>query len=223
MIFVVVSDPDDEGIVNNPLKPEGFVTGLSTMLRQTTHDCLERFCQTYNALRTIYSIHRSNMHPANNAQARLKVSARRMGITYKPFTIPQNAAAAKIHEKINALPQAGDPLPAGLLMIPDDLVVGHGPQVIQWAQDRGMPTFVQVLEFVTNAGMPVNALSGYGIQAQVIGRAAATYIDEVVWKGTSPRDLPVGYLTPFEWWVKGSVATGYGINTGALPPEAQVK
>ena len=69
--------------------------------------------------------------------------------------------------------------------VPDGLIIGHAPLIIDAANTLRLPTMVQDLGLL-RAG----ALAGYGPDFREYGRRAASYVARIL-AGTLPRDLPV--------------------------------
>ena len=208
MVFVVVSDAYAEQIVG----PGQHVTGYSTMLLQMASECLRHFKQMLpNSLQTVHAIYYRGTHPTEAAMPQLQAVAKAVGVSLVPHRLPLYTGFADIQGVVNAIP---DPPQAGLLMVPDDLVVSWGQDVIGTAYQKGIPTFVQVVEFVTVSDPSKRALAGFGMPGLAIGLQAADYVDKVI-MGTSPDQLPVKPLSAFEWWASQSLVAHFSATVPA--------
>lgn len=210
IVFTVVSDPIEERAVKSTACPGTNATGMRTMLRHTAANCLELFKAMVPTLRRVYALHQPGFPPAVNAMPRLRQTAKRLGIQFLPQLVKRRADIAN---RLAALTQAG---PAGkphvgLLLLPDDLVVSEGYNVIHMAHSKGIPTFFPVVEFVN--ATPHSALGAYGVPGQVTGEAAAHHVHKIL-RGAHPRHLPVKRAGTFEWAVNTDVARKLNI---ALP------
>ncbi len=211
IIFVVVSDPKECGIVTHHPLPKDNITGYSTMLRQTTHECLEYFKQTSPGLQTVHAMHQPDMPSATDAIPALDRKAKQLGM--KPIQYKVVNSRTDIQTYVSGLPQQPTLPTVGLLVIGDDLVVSETKKFLPTASSKNIPVFVQVLEFV-NPPLP-SALGGYGVPGDAIGRAAADYVNGVLWVGENPGGLPVEWLYDFEWWVNTGVAGSLGLTMPA--------
>ncbi len=205
IVFTVVSDPIEERAVKSTACPGTNATGMRTMLRHTAANCLELFKMMVPSLKTVYALHQPGFAPAVNAMPRIRQTARRLRIAFRPQLVRRRAHVA---DRLQALSQAG---PAGkpqvgLLLVPDDLVVSEGYNVIQMAHSEGIPTFFPVVEFVN--ATPQSALGAYGNPGPAVGEAAAQYVHKIL-QGAQPRHLPVKRAGGFEWRINNSIVAGH--------------
>ncbi len=211
IVFTVVSDPIEERAVKSTACPGTNATGIRTMLRHTAADSLELFRVTVPSLKKVYALHQPGFPPAVNAMPRLRQTAKRLRIALLPQLVSRRS---QIADRLKALSQAG---PAGrpqvgLLVVPDDLVVSEGYNVIQLAHSDGIPTFFPTVEFVN--ATPHSALGAYGIPGLAAGEAAAHYVHKIL-GGADPRYLPVKRAGGFEWAVNREVAERLNITIPA--------
>jgi putative ABC transport system substrate-binding protein len=201
IVFTVVSDPIEERAVKSTARPGTNATGVRTMLRHTAANCLELFKAMVPSLRKVYTLHQPGFPPAVRAMPRLRQAAKQLRIAFLPQVVRRRA---EIADRLKALSQAG---PAGkpqvgLLLVPDDLVVSEGYNVIQLAHSDGIPTFFPVVEFVNASAQ--SALGAYGVPGQASGEAAAAYVHKIL-QGTQPAHLPVKRAGSFEWRINNSI------------------
>ncbi len=201
IVFTVVSDPIEEKAVKSTACPGTNATGIRTMLRHTAANCLELFKAMVPSLKTVYTLHQPGFPPAVNAMPRLRQTAKRLRIAFLPQLV---RTRPHIADRLKALSQAG---PAGkpqvgLLVVPDDLVVSEGYNVIQMAHSEGIPTFFPVVEFVNATAH--SALGAYGIPGRASGEAAAQYLHKIL-QGAHPAYLPVKRAGGFEWRINNSI------------------
>lgn len=201
IVFTVVSDPIEEKAVKSTGCPGTNATGVRTMLRHTAANCLELFKATVPSLKKVYALHQPGFPPVVNALPRLRQTARRLRVTFLPQLVSRRP---QIADRLRALSQAGPPgkPQVGLLVVPDDLVVSEGYNVIQMAHSEGMPTFFPVVEFVTPT--PQSALGAFGIPGLASGQAAAHHVYKVL-QGASPAHLPVKRAGGFEWRINNTI------------------
>ncbi len=205
IVFTVVSDPIEERAVRSTARPGTNATGMRTMLRHTAANCLELFAMMVPSLKKVYALHQPGFPPAVQAMPRLRQAARGLRIAFLPRLVRRRA---QIADRIKAMSQAG---PAGkphvgLLLVPDDLVVSEGYNVVQMAHSEGIPTFFPVVEFVNVT--PQSALGAYGIPGQATGEATAQYVHKILQRA-QPAHLPVKRAGGFEWRINNSIVAGH--------------
>jgi putative ABC transport system substrate-binding protein len=201
IVFTVVSDPIEERAVKSTACPGTNATGMRTMLRHTAANCLELFRAMVPSLKKVYALHQPGFPPAVHAMPRLRQTAKRLRIAFLPQIVRRRG---EIADRLKALSQAGTTgkPQVGLLVVPDDLVVSEGYNVIQLAHSDGIPTFFPVVELVN--ATPQSALGAYGIPGKDSGQAAAAYVHKVL-QGVQPAHLPVKRGGGFEWRINNSL------------------
>jgi putative ABC transport system substrate-binding protein len=207
IVFPSISDPVEDGVVKSCAAPGKNATGIRAMRRQTTDDCLELFKATVPSLRTVYALHKPNYGPATRALASLKRAAKRAGVKLVPALVKSHK---EIAAKVSALTQtggAGKP-ELGLLVLADDLVLSAWRGISELAQEKRLPTFFPVTDWV-RSGAP-SALAGFGVPQASCGEQAAPYMHKVL-QGVPAKDLPVKRAGGFEWAVSRTVAQAIGL------------
>jgi putative tryptophan/tyrosine transport system substrate-binding protein len=207
IVFPSISDPIDDGVVKSCGAPGKNATGIRAMRRQTADECLELFKVTVPSLRKVYALHKPNYGPAIRAIASLKRAAKRARVTFSPVLVrSQKEIAAKL-SGISQSGPAGKP-EVGVLVMPDDLVLSAWREISELAQEKKLPTFFPVTDWV-KAGSP-SPLAGFGVPQAACGEAAAFHMHKVL-QGVPANDLPVKRVGGFEWAVNKTVAQAIGI------------
>src|SRR5262249_42723723 len=155
--FPSISDPIEDGVVKSCAAPGKNATGIRALRRQTAHECLELFKATVPSLRKVYALHKPNYGPATRAMTALKGAAKRAKVALTPVLVKSQK---EIAEKLSAIKQsgpAGKP-EAGVLVLPDDLVLSAWRGIAELCQEKGLPSFFPVTDWV-RAGTP-SALGG---------------------------------------------------------------
>ncbi len=253
IVFTVVSDPghepSDDPLVNPyTFKAEGDgVTGVSRSLIQTVRKCLNLFRDLLGDDREIHWLIRPRLHQA--AQAHQELTGDSSPDLHPTLPYPRNRTVRESDElwwhditdleKVEILQFVRDDkvLPpndrrrskrTGLLVIPDELVVSIAEDVIETAQRKRIPTFVQQLEYVAKGPWTKNdrfALAGYGLPPKTLGQDTAVYVDKVL-RAPSPAEkameLPVHFFSrsEFKFWINTGVADSLGIK---IPPHVLAK
>jgi putative ABC transport system substrate-binding protein len=207
IVFPSISDPVEDGVVKSNAVPGKNATGIRAMRRQTAHECLELFKATVPSLRTVYALHKPNYGPATRALTSLRRAAKRAGVKLSPVLVKSHK---EIAAKISALTQtgaAGKP-ELGVLVLPDDLVLSAWRGIAELCQEKRLPTFFPVTDWV-RSGSP-SVLGGFGVPQAACGEQAALHMHKIL-QGVPPKDLPVKRAGGFEWAVSKAVAHSIGL------------
>jgi putative ABC transport system substrate-binding protein len=207
IVFPSISDPMEDGVVKSNAMPGKNATGIRAMRRQTADECLELFKATVPSLRTVYALHKPNYGPATRAMTSLKRAAKRAGVKLSPVLVKSQK---EIAAKLSALTQsgaAGKP-ELGVLVLPDDLVLSAWRGISELAQEKRLPTFFPVTDWV-RSGSP-SVLAGFGVPQAACGEQAALHMHKIL-QGVPAKDLPVKRAGGFEWAVNKAVAQSIGL------------
>lgn len=207
IVFPSISDPTEDGVVKSSAVPGTNATGVRALRRQTSHECLELFKATVPSLRKVYGLHKPNYGPAIRALTEVKRAAKRARVTFTPVPVKSRK---EIADKLSALKQtgaAGKP-EVGVMALADDLVLSAWRGISELCQEKRLPTFFPVTDWV-RAASP-SPLAGYGVPQAACGEQAALHMDKVL-KGVPPKDIPVKRAGGFEWAVSKAVAKAIGL------------
>ena len=206
IIFPSISDPVEDRVAKSCAVPGMNATGVRSMRRQSVHEGLELFKATVPSLRTIYGLHKPSYGPAIRAMKDIKDAAKRARIAFKPVTVRSHKDIAKALEKISQAGAAGSPQ-VGVMVLPDDLVLSAWRLVAETAQEKKIPAFFPVTDWVREGS---SAFAGYGVPQHAGGEAAAAYMRKVL-NGAAAKHLPIRRAGGFEWAVNRTVAKALGI------------
>jgi putative ABC transport system substrate-binding protein len=202
IIFVQVSDPLGQGVVDSLARPTGNVTGFSNL----EFSLLGRWLQMLKEVAPSVTRVGVMLSTANAASAHWF----RMFNTFAPSVGIEPIAApvrerADIENSIEALAQK----PNGGLIVPGDTLVLAPPMrrlIIEQTASRRLPAHYTSRAFVAEGG-----LMSYGIDQDDQYRGAASYVDRIL-RGEKPSDLPVQQPTKFEFILNLKTAKSLGLN-----------
>jgi ABC-type uncharacterized transport system substrate-binding protein len=181
IVFVQVSDPLGQGIVESLARPTGNVTGFSNL----EFSLIGKYLQILKRIGVM--IHTSNAVSANWFRMFNSVVP---SFAIEPITAPVRDRA-DIERTIESL--AGGP--DGGLILPSDTFV-ENPNVRKFivglVASHRLPALYTNPEFVRDGG-----LMSYGIGQLDQYRGAASYVNRIL-KGETPADLPVQQPAKFE-------------------------
>jgi putative ABC transport system substrate-binding protein len=209
IVFMNVTDPVGQGLVDSLAHPGGNVTGITNTPASVSGKRLELLSKLLPGLSRVALF--AGFDTANAPSSTLKLQfatsvARAVGVQLKTL-------------EVNG-PDDVEPALAEALSWPaQSMLVFSGPIAIIDA----IPRFVEVqtqnrIPVVFDAsvdGQTRGGLMSYGVSNNEQGRLAANLVDKIQ-KGTRPADLPVQEPTVFEFVVNQTVAQALGIG---IPPD----
>lgn len=202
IVFVQVSDPLGQGIVESLARPTGNITGFSNL----EFSLIGKYLQILREIapsttRIAVMIHTSNAVSANWFRMFNTVAP---SFAIEPITAPVRDRA-DIERTIESLARR----PNGGLILPSDTFV-ENPDVRKFivglAALHRVPTLYTNPEFVRGGG-----LISYGIDQLDQYRGAASYVNRIL-KGETPADLPVQQPAKFELVINLKTARALGLN-----------
>ena len=201
IVFVQVSDPIGQGIVDNLARPGGNTTGFSNLEFSLIGKWLQILKEAAPKLTRV-----ALMISATNAASPIwyrEFKKAAAAVSIEPLGAPVRSAA-DIERTIAFLsPQSGD----GLIVAGDTLVETPSirRRIVELVAANKLPTLYGVLSFAADGG-----LICYGIDQADIYRRAATYVDRIL-RGEKPSDLPVQQPTEFHFTINLKTAKALGL------------
>jgi len=206
IVFPSISDPVEDGVAKSCSVPGLNATGIRSMRRQSAHEGLELFKMMVPSLKTIYGLHKPAYGPATRALTAVRKAAKKAKVAFKPVTVRSHKDIAKALDRIAQSGPAGSPQ-IGVMVMPDDLVLSAWRQIADAGQQKKLPTFYPVTDWVRDGS---NALAGFGVPQHAGGEQAAAYMRKVL-DGVPAKLLPIRRAGGFEWAVNRSVAKALGL------------
>ena len=202
IVFASAGDPVANGLVDNPARPGGNVTGLSSQSGYTVGKRVELLREVVPGLRRL-GILGNIGNPFNALEIEeVKEAARSLRL---------EAVAADIRRAEDITP-AFDMLKGradGLFVTADALVFNNRIRINTMALAARLPTMYVFPEYVEAGG-----LMAYGVKLADQFRRAADYVDKIL-RGAKPADLPVQQPTKFDLVINLTTAKALGLT---LPP-----
>jgi hypothetical protein len=158
------------------------ITGFSAKRFQSALDGYNNFLKTVQRLTAIYVLHHSGHDPSINALKSIQ-QAYPAG-PYAPHVVPVKEGLNIIAE----LNRNNIPKTAGVFVLPVDRCFGEADDIISWQNQKQVPTFWPVTDWV-NSG-PSGALGGYGVPQDYCGQRMGAKV-AFIWKNG-------GAIPPFE-------------------------
>jgi putative ABC transport system substrate-binding protein len=198
IVFTVVADPVEQGLVASLARPGGNVTGLSTLTPELSAKRVQLLGEALPGLSRVAVLWPS----ANPGQAlafrETEASAGALGLELQsvPVRVPDDLEAA-FEAVISGRAEALIELPA---------LPVRGPQpVVDFAMKSRLPSIHSGRE-TAMAG----ALMALGPDYQALFRRVGYFVDKIL-KGATPADLPTEQPTTFEFLINLKTARALGL------------
>jgi len=186
IVFVMVGDPVGGGFVNSLAHPGGTITGFTNFEPSMGGKWLEVLKEiapsTAKVAVLLQPDQASHVNYWNSAEAASRVIGVRL-------TKLEFRTANDIQSILDKLPAGPD---QGLMVLPHLITASNRKSIIELAGRRRIPAIYGVRFFAKDGG-----LVSYGVDSQDLYRRAFKYVDQI-FRGASPRDLPVQAPIKFE-------------------------
>ena len=186
---IVVLDPGDPvaaGLVTSLARPNGNITGVSSMAPDLAAKQLEILHEAVPTATRISMLFNAALPPSEIALKEMIAVAARFGIELLPTPIRGTGSLDE------ALGQLDRTAANGILVFADPLTHSHAKVIVAFAAARRLPVLYANRIFVDAGG-----LLSYGPNYRDMFRRGAYYVDKIL-KGTKPADLPVEQPTKFD-------------------------
>lgn len=199
IVMAAVGDPIGSGFVKSLARPEGNITGLSSLASDIGSKQLELLIVVVPRLARVGMI----VNPANPTLSTLRdnvrSAAQRQGVVVQTL---EARTATEIERAFAAMTQAQ----AGAVIVPaDGFFVQQYRAIAELAMSARLPSVSLIREYAELGG-----LMSYGPNFADQFRRAATYVDKI-FKGTRPGDLPVEQSSTFELAINRMTARALGV------------
>jgi len=202
IVFVRVSDPIGQGVVESLACPNGNITGFSNPDFPLLGKQLQILKDIAPSLTRI-GLMIATVNAASTHWYRLFDSlAPSVGITPVAIPIHEVVEIERAFESLSREPNSG-------LVVPGDTLLDAPPVralTIRFAASRRMPVVYSRREYVAEGGLVC-----YGIEPEDLFREAASYVDRIL-KGERPSALPVQQPTKYEFAINLKTARALGLS-----------
>ena len=203
LIFIALGDPVGTGVVPSLARPEGNLTGLSSIAPDLEGKRLGLLREVVPKLSHVaFFLNPANaFHTVSVRQAR--VAAQSLDIKLQAFEVDKSeqldgAFASIVKEK-----------PDALLILADRVFLHNRKRMMQFAIQQRLPSINAYRELVDAGG-----LMSYGPSYEDMHRRAASYVDKIL-KGAKPPMLPIEQPTKFTLLINLKTARVLGLE---IPP-----
>jgi putative tryptophan/tyrosine transport system substrate-binding protein len=202
IVFIVVPDPVEGGLVDSLARPGGNITGYAVV--DVSPKRLQLFKETFPALSRVAML----INPDNRAFARrsldhVQVAGGPLGLTVQPVEVPGPQGFERAFSQI---PRDGK---TGVITVFDAMFFNERRQMAEVAVAHGLPVMAPADVYV-KAGL----LMSYGPNLVDLFRRAGVYVDKL-FKGAKPSDLPVEQPVKYDFAINLKTARALGVE---IPP-----
>jgi putative ABC transport system substrate-binding protein len=201
-VFEIGGDPTVAGLVDNPGKPSGNVTGVSLNAAAIAPKQLELLRELKPKAATI-AVLINPRNPNSGTRARIEAAARAVGMQTLFFNVTNEIGFDAPF--ISLVAQHAD----ALLIGSDGFLINWRDKIVALAARHHVPTIYAFGDYVTAGG-----LISYGTNIPEAYRQVGLYVGRIL-KGEKPADLPVVTSTKFELVINISTARALGVD---VPP-----
>jgi ABC-type uncharacterized transport system substrate-binding protein len=204
IVMGAVGDPLGAGIVSNLARPEGNITGFSSVAAELEAKRLELLKEVVPRLSRVAIITNPTNRYVPFALESVQRGAEMLRASLILCEVHDAATLNAAFEKL-----AKDQLD-GFIVLADPFLVGQRDRIAQFAIDNRLPSAYTYREHVEAGG-----LIAYTPSYHDLFRRAAIYVDKIL-KGTKPADLPVQQPTKFDLVINLKTATALGLTVPVI-------
>jgi putative ABC transport system substrate-binding protein len=204
IVFFVAGDPVDLGLVASLNRPDGNLTGATTLTLEVGQKWLQLLHEMVpNATSLALLINPTSPNLAETQSRDLQTAARSRGLQLHVLQ------ASTEGEFDTAFTRVAQLRASGLVISSDSFFFSRSDQLAQLAARHAVPAIFGFREFVTAGG-----LMAYGGSLQESFRWVGVYTGRIL-RGERPGDLPVQRATKVELFINLKTAQALGIE---VPP-----
>jgi putative ABC transport system substrate-binding protein len=209
VVFVGVSDPVAQRIVERLDRPSGNMTGFADLEPSLGGKRLELLsAEIAPGLNRTAIIFNPDTAPVSAFMPSFETAARSLKVV---------AITSPVHSDVEietAIIALGREPGGGLVVIPDTFMTAHRASIISAAARNDVLAVYSIPEAAREGG-----LLSYGTDRIDIMRRGASYVDRIL-RGEKPGDLPVQFPVKFEMVVNLKTAKALGL---AIPPSIMLR
>jgi putative ABC transport system substrate-binding protein len=201
IVFVNVSDPVGDGLVESLARPGGNVTGFTNVQDSLGGKWLEFLKEIDSGMKRVVVIFDPKTSPGGGKYyvRQIEKAAAVLHLTAIPMPVK---TASEIEQAVHAA--ANEPN-SSLLVLPDVTTTSHRDLIASLAMQNRLPAIYSSSYFVKGGG-----LISYGVEITDLYRRAAGNVDRIL-RGENPRDLPIQQPVKFELAINLITARALGL------------
>jgi len=203
LVMVAVGDPVGTGLVPSLARPDGNLTGLSSVAPDLEGKRLELLREIVPSVSRI-AVFINSVNPFHATSMRQAQSAgKTLGVKVQQYDI------RKSEDLDGAFAAIRKERPDALLIIADRVFLHNRERIVDFTEEQRLPNVSAYKEVVEAGG-----LMSYGPSYEDMHKRAAIYVNKIL-KGAKPGNLPIEQPTKFTLVVNLKAAKALGIS---MPP-----
>jgi putative tryptophan/tyrosine transport system substrate-binding protein len=200
IVFVTGVDPVAIGLVGSLARPDGNVTGVTTLNVEVVPKRLELLHEMVPAIPVIAALVNPTNPNAANVSNELRVAAGKLGIKLHILHASTEADFDGVFASLVQLRASG------LVIATDPFLIGRSVQLAALTTRHAVPSIFQFRPFARAGG-----LMSYGGDSVELYRQIGIYAGRIL-RGEKPADLPVQQATKVELVINLNTAKALGIS-----------
>jgi putative ABC transport system substrate-binding protein len=203
LVMVAVGDPVGTGLVPSLARPDGNLTGLSSVAPDLEGKRLELLREIVPSVSRI-AVFINSANPFHATSMRQAQSAgKTLGVKVQQYDI------RKSEDLDGAFAAIRKERPDALLILADRVFLHNRERIVDFTEEQRLPNVSAYKEVVEAGG-----LMSYGPSYEDMHKRAAIYVNKIL-KGAKPGNLPIEQPTKFTLVVNLKAAKALGIS---MPP-----
>jgi putative ABC transport system substrate-binding protein len=200
IVFVNVTEPVEQGFVQDLARPGGNITGFSNFESMIGGKWLQLLKEVDPRVTRVAVIFNPQTAPFAGLFLR-SVEAAAPALGVEPVAMPVKSDA-EIEAAVTAFARRSG---SGLIAIPDSFTGQHRDRIIAVAARNQLPAL-----YANLVSTPRGGLISYAVDTRNLMKRAAGYVDRIL-KGAKPSDLPVQQPGKFELSINLKTARALGL------------
>jgi putative ABC transport system substrate-binding protein len=198
IVFFVVRDPLELGLIQSLAQPGGNITGVISMGLELSSKRLEVFKELIPGLKRVLFLHAATDTYAAAVGKAYRETAHRLGIELIEQAVQTEAEVQTVLAQVRSGAVEG-------IVSSECCSLNIPGFILEAATQRGIPTIFDAGFWVERGG-----LASYGPDYYEAGRQAARLVDKIL-KGTKPAEIPVEVNPKVEFVINLKVAEALGL------------
>jgi putative ABC transport system substrate-binding protein len=203
IVFHITTDPIADGLVDSLARPDGNITGVTTITAELAGKRLELLKETIPKLTRVAVLWSSQGESSAQYRNESQIAAAKLGLQIHSIDVNnaekfEEAFREAVRERSGAVSVTGGSLNTAYPKLITDLAAKYQ-----------LPAIFDRDDFIANGG-----LMSYGPDRADSYRRAAVYVDKIL-KGAKPGELPIEQPTKFELVINLKTAKQIGLT---IPP-----
>jgi putative tryptophan/tyrosine transport system substrate-binding protein len=206
IVFVAVADPIGSGVVASLARPEGNITGFSTMNAGLSAKRLELLKEAFPKISRVAVLLQPDAHGETTTTNMLKEAEDTAQLLGLHLQVLKVRGVADIDKAFSAMTKERA---TALVVFPRPGVVAERKRIVDQAAQYRLPAM-----YPTSPYVEIGGIMSYAANFSEQFYRAATYVDKIL-KGAKPADLPVEQPKKFELVINLKAAKQIGLT---IPP-----